>query len=1351
MLDQQSLEKRLNQTIKAAGKRYDTTVNLRVQSMFDHLHALNRDPKYITDILRIVYKIKRKNHLDRIIGTNPKNKAELIQIKKDLEAITERLFTLKTLGKDQNINWSRLLSRLDGLGSKIFTQYAEFQRIEDEKKKNPTPNETYYANDFWVLYREVSDLSYFLRDKKRSLFNKPRLLLKGEAGIGKTHLLCDYAKERLQEKKPTIILLAHELLGVEGKSDPVSRMATLLGFESGKSFLKALESLAFNSEERVSIIIDAINEADELKWNDLSPLYSIKGVSLVISLRTGYEFLVKDTSKYIDIEHSGFAEMEWEAVPVFFSQYGLEIPEIPIIDPEFKNPLFLSIFCTAYSNEKKSPRGKGATDAFERYVEHQSKVVLEQLGLKNQKDDYLWWRVIKEMGIWMGKNGKDRVLRSKLLQIIQADPLLAPHSAQVVLLMERHGLLIKFPHYVNGKRRGYSYKFTYNRFSDHLIVRSVLTQNGIEKQGASEKAKAFFENNPFLSNTIQQWNEGLLEALAVQIPERCKGDELVWLVPEKYRDLDIMKSSFIEGLKWRDVSSINKKTGELKFINSEQVLEYMNTRFTGSKDDMHTVIDVMLDVCAIPGHPFNADRLHSNLKRYKLGKRDAWWQDFLISHTSESGNAISRLHSWSFSELSNKASDQSVLLASIALSWTLASTDSKLRDTSTRAMIAILQNHQAGLHSLMAKYFENCDDPYITERLFAVAYGVFSLNPSDKTNFKLVAEYIYKSHFLNEQRTPHALIDDYAKGILELYLRHYRNDIGIKTKKITPPFKYYRYPKHIPTLATLKRKYRGEDSNYYSVWGSLMYGEGEALADFGNYTLGAALRSFSNIPLGSTIKETDRDRYNKFEKSLSKKQKALFDAYNMAKFNMSVIPILADIRPKDKTKKVPSRRSIEANIQEALDAFVNSLGLLKKRRFNSLKRYIAGGERVPSIHANQFDLNIARRWVFQRVISLGWKPEDHQDFDKARGSYDRFQSTSADRIGKKYQWIGLFEFTAILGSNYYFLDDTHWGEEKLINFRGAYQTTLRDIDPTIDPRWLDRRNKNSNDKTTSWWLPNYAGWDNKNWKFSTEDIPKPHDIIEVNKNGETYLNLYSRIAWKGEKDHPEDDESYNYPELWMHVTSYIVRKKDFPQVLEWSKDKEFWDNALPNISDSSNGVFLKELVNSSAYSEVYNPYRDASGWVRKKNEGSAFDILPPIEGYSSRDSDNTISDYVRVFVPTGYLRDKLKLRHGSYIGEYVSSDRRVHMYDPSVDLPAGDETVLVNKDAFLKKLKKHNLVVFWTFLGEKLYIGNHDYRGQRLEVHGYSYYDKHGKLVENIRFKNEWKKDTDEEPQDTGG
>ena len=138
------------------------------------------------------------------------------------------------------------------------------------------------------------------------------------------------------------------------------------------------------------MIIDAINEADAIKWSQLSELFDIKGLSLAISVRNGYEKMIPNRKRYSTIEHFGFSEMEWAAVSTFFKHYKMKMPEIPIINPEFRNPLFLMIFCEAYANTpNKTFKGKGATHVFEQYVIKQSKKITKELNINLDEKNYL--------------------------------------------------------------------------------------------------------------------------------------------------------------------------------------------------------------------------------------------------------------------------------------------------------------------------------------------------------------------------------------------------------------------------------------------------------------------------------------------------------------------------------------------------------------------------------------------------------------------------------------------------------------------------------------------------------------------------------------------------------------------------------------------------------------------------------------------------------------------------------------------------------------------------------------------------------------------------------------------------
>ncbi len=1341
MLDQASQQKRLATAIRLAGNRYDTAVNLKVESVLKNLYALNRESEHLTEMLKQVYKIKKENVWQRVIDENKPKSAELIRIRDGINSVVKRLTQIKEKPKNSRVRWRDITTKLDSLADECFNMYSYFEDLKSKNKQSSTAasDSGYSSSSFWKLHGDLRSLERLISTKRSDLFNRPYMLLRGEAGIGKTHLLCDYSKWRLTHERATFIFLGHELAGT---ADPIKAMAKNLGYTTAEAFLKGLTAFCDSQEERVCIIIDAINEGDQVKWSELSRLRKIKGLSLVISIRSGYDFLLKDTSKYIAIEHTGFAEMEWEAIPKFFKHYKLKLPEIPIIDPEFKNPLFLIIFCKAYSGSRKTPRGHGATHVFEKYIENQSGKILKELGL-TVPTDYLWRYVIKAIGAWMGRNGKNRILRTKLVEIIKSDTVLAAHSTRLIQLMEHDGLLLKYPHYSrSSKRSGYRYMFTYHRFSDHLIIRSVLTENGIEGRGASTTAAAFLKNNGFLKQLIDNYDEGLIEALAIQIPERCNGNELGWLIPKRYRNHSIVKRAFIEGLKWRDVAA-TKSDGSLKFMDEPQVTRYLNTYFTSSNEDYYTVINCMLDVCAIPAHPFNANRLHKFMNKFTLPKRDAWWQEFLFNNT-EAGNAIDRLHSWSLSTLPRLASAESNKLASVALVWTLAATNRTLRDTSTRSIVALLADYQEALYEVLATYFNDNNDPYITERLFAVVYGCVSLNPNDKKSFEQIVRYLYDHHFKNNNRIPNALQDDYAKGTIELYVATYGNDLSIKLSDIYPPYQYS-FPKRIPSTETLKKKYKGDDRDHYSIWGSLMYGDA-AIADFGNYTLGSRLRKFSNTPLDKVPPTTVRDKYDKFIGTLNQKQQKLLDAYNsLHRSRFSIARILDNLEDESSTSKLEVTLSDEDGSEEALLAFEQSLDPAARRQYEEFKKYITGDANFPSRSNSEFDLNIARRWMFTRVIQLGWNPDDHKEFDHARSSLDRSKSVKTERIGKKYQWIALFDFAARLGSHYYLLDDENWSNPQLVKYQGAYQINLRDFDPTIDPRWLANRQE-SDMELPGWWIPDYNAWEIENWKHSTSDIPKASTVIHSKRNGQTFLNLQGWVTWKGPNDPPEDTETYNYPELWMHINGYIIKKKDLKKVTKWCKKQEFWNHLLPEINQESNGVFLKEFGDSSAYREVFYPNYQRSEWL-KKSKDRPFDILVPIEAYSTNsfDGDGSLVNQFDVYTPSYRLRHMLGLKPSDAIGQYESTSGRINVFDPSVEGAPGRETLLVNKDEFLQELNNQGLAIFWTILGEKMFMQSHDmeeYRGQRLEVHGYCYADDQGQIIENVRYKNEWKQQT---------
>lgn len=1329
-LDTQAQKERLKRANNNAGLRYNRDINLEIKNIKRNLQALNQEPEYLAELFKLTYKAKKELLFFRT--GHPDKTEELKQLHKNVKSVIDKLLSLKTKSNNENISWSILTKKLK-IAIKLSNDlYWFFRDLQDKERqeKGEYAKTSIEAGPTWSLYAVLRNLLDFINNGvKIKLFTIPRMILKGEAGIGKTHLLCDYANNRINSGKPTLIFLSDELASIED-TNPVVCMTKLMGYTTSADFLKDLRSLANSSPERVCLIIDAINEADAIKWSQLSELFNIKGLSLVISVRNGYERMIPNRRKYSTVEHFGFSEMEWDATSTFFKHYKMKMPEIPIINPEFRNPLFLMIFCEAYKGETdKTFKGKGATHVFEQYVIEQSKKIVKELNIKLDNKNYLWWNVIKQIGIWMGQNKTSVISRYNILRIIETDPKLSSRASELLKLMEKYGLLLKYPRYgKNSKRIKYKYKFTYNRFSDHLIVRSLLTENKINSEVSAQR---FFADGKFLDENIN--NIGLLEALSIQIPERCKKDkaEFVWVIPEKYRDDYRIKTAFLNSIKWRDVEldGFDKKTGKASYINEFQIKEYINT-YMNDSDSLYQVMDCLFDVSVVPNHPLNALRLHEILSRTNLAERDSWFQQYMLNATSEQGNTISRIQSWSISRLPRDINDQkAILLTGIALAWTLSSTDNDLRDRSTRALIQLFRYHQDVLVKLLAMFID-VDDPYIVERLFAATYGVVSLNPHDKAGFQSLVVWIYKNHFLNKNRRPDALLDDYAKGLIELYIRKYEKGIHADLSKIKPPFIYYKFPNDIPSIDSLRRKYYRENSNdYFSLWESLMYGEGgAALADFGNYTVGSYLSGFTNIPLSKELPNpnTSRKDFHRFEKSLSKKQKKLLEKYHSKRFSN---------RFSFTIKNTIVKKEVSDNeVIQALNDFENSLSPSKKHEYKKYKLYVVG-EKTFTKAFEDYDINIARRWIMDRVIKLGWRPELHEEYDRDRGSFDRLQNSSVERIGKKYQWMALYEFLAMIGSNYYYVQD-RWLDDTPATFKSAYQTSARDLDPTVDPLLLEKFTHKNDDEKDIWWKPSYSAWRTENWQFSSEDIPRPKTIIESKHSNNIFITLLSWAIWKSERENPEDEDDRRYRELWIRTQGYVVYKKDLQTIIRWSKGKRFYNDTLPQPADHSRSVFLSEFPNSSAYQDTVAIYEPSDGWITPDKQ-TPFKVIQPVIKYSgsSFEEDRALRNTgIKIYSPNLTIRKLLDIQDTDNLGVYKSKDKNICMFNPDLDKCLSSDSLLVNKNKFIEELERKSLTIIWSVLGEKLYHNNGNYTKQRLEVQGICYLDDNGEIIEDVRY-----------------
>jgi hypothetical protein len=84
------------------------------------------------------------------------------------------------------------------------------------------------------------------------------MLLTGAAGTGKTHLLCDVARHRVADDRPTVLLMGQRFVSVDAPWTQALQQLDLPGL-SAEEFVGALEAAAQAAGCRALVLIDAIN------------------------------------------------------------------------------------------------------------------------------------------------------------------------------------------------------------------------------------------------------------------------------------------------------------------------------------------------------------------------------------------------------------------------------------------------------------------------------------------------------------------------------------------------------------------------------------------------------------------------------------------------------------------------------------------------------------------------------------------------------------------------------------------------------------------------------------------------------------------------------------------------------------------------------------------------------------------------------------------------------------------------------------------------------------------------------------------------------------------------------------
>jgi hypothetical protein len=1303
---------RLEEAIANAGARYTPEINvgLPIADLFD---GLGRTASFRTKLtnaggaLKIAYaRLRFGSEQEQI---NPmisaiRNSAEL------LFPLLENISAIRPINFDGIRRLALEINKSSWEANRILDETRTRSLDPGDKSANKQPDVSYGRHLLSELANRSIELTNLVSSSECRLANTPALALVGNAGTGKTHLLCDVARKRVEAGLPSVLLLGENF----SSEEPWSQIIRMLGLTCDRSeFLGALEAAAQAAGAKVLILIDALNEGDgKTLWHRylagmLTTLSRYPWIGLAVTVRSAYEDLVIPEAllpeKMIREEHPGFAEHEYKATETFFEFYKLKTPSVPLLNPEFENPLFLKLFCKSLNNLGRTevPAGlQGVTAIFDLFIESVNEKLARPDALDLDASERIVQKAVDHLVDAMTVTGKTWLPREEAKNLING--LLPPAGFEKSLFrnLSSEGVIAEDRFWDESQDQKWidSIHFAYERLSDHLITKRLLAKHF----DVSSPSRAFEPEQPlgeYVNDQIEAWrNRGVIEALAIQLPE-LYSSELFDCAPQCANCTPSLEA-FIDSVIWRRPESF-----------SDATLKHINNYIIESPELHHQFLDALLTVSSNVEHPYNAEFLHKNLISLELPERDSWWSIYLHErYTHSEIGPLSRLLDWAWSAADKShIDDKSLALASIALAWFFTTSNRFVRDRATKALVALLTPRINVLGKVLER-FREVNDPYVSERIYAVAYGC-AMRSTDLDAIKQLALRVYRLIFEGGNPPVHILLRDYARGVIEVAL-HCGIELEIDVAKVRPPYGSD-WIGDLPSKEELEKRYNtweGQRSDqeiaqseiFHSVMGS---------EDFARYVIGTNSGHFdwTSRRLEDASQPMRKEIFEQFVESLTRRQKEVFDRLSAAydKFDRFL--------RMDEEKR---RESFHPDLTEEI--FRSILADLEKdvrKRLRAPKRGIFDKHIIPCLkdpfrcrYENNFSLSVAQRWILQRVFDLGWTKERFGDFDLHVNRYTNDYRTGhkPERIGKKYQWIAFHEFLARVADNFEYKSSDWIDGRELYN--GPWQPSERDIDPSCLLRETGREVWKH--RTQTWWFPVcYEDWGSEwsggaadnTWLKGVDDLPPVESLIEtVNPNdGSHWLTLNAYYNWEQPVPTGVDPSDTRRKQFWYILHSYLVRKRDARAFFEWACQQDFFGKWMPE-THALYEVFLGEFFWSPAYAHFNVPYHGRQGWTRGHGRKIPRRVLVSADEYTqeSQGFDCSIDESYSIYLPAKWIADGMSLSWKGKGGHCCDPSGELVAFDPSVT-SKGPSALLLRKDKFLKFLHESKCEIVWTVIGEK--------------------------------------------------
>lgn len=359
--------------------------------------------------------------------------------------------------------------------------------------------------------------------------------------------------------------------------------------------------------------------------------------------------------------------------------------------------------------------------------------------------------------------------------------------------------------------------------------------------------------------------------------------------------------------------------------------------------------------------------------------------------------------------------------------------------------------------------------------------------------------------------------------------------------------------------------------------------------------------------------------------------------------------------------------------------------------------------------------NLAVKWIFEKY---GWTSEKFELFDK-RVSSGRSRSNKAEeRIGKKYQWLSLYEIMARLADNMPFYSDLF--DDVPEKYKGTFETGIRNIDPTLGFY------VSTDEYSVELYNITFSTKKSEEWLHDISDIPVLENLIFDTK--QNYFCLHSYFK-KVDNETGSFDSTSQDKEIWLLLQSYLVKKNDIEQLYKELKNKNFYGRWMPEPYESTK-IFSREFYESDAYKYCISDLNLENSEIQNIRE---IQIIPSVIEYIWEHSlDNSLQAGLHILKPCNFFIKNMDLKQKEKESYFYNSRNELIFFDNG-EGQKQPNAMMGYINAIKEFLRNSEYTILWTLLGEKQITNIYDFDTIKY-LPTYSqiaYLDTQGKLIQS--------------------